>query len=153
MAFEIQVSGIKEAVDYFDKIPSLLNKGIAKALNHAAESIAKYASEKAPKDTGRMLRGIDVTQKATENNLLAVVAPKDKYAIFVEKGTRPHFPPVSALEGWAQRHGIPAFLVARAISRRGTKAQPFMKPAADEAPHMVATEVGGAIKNVLEKTS
>lgn len=48
---------------------------------------------------------------------------------FVEFGTRPHWPPIAAITPWANRHGIAPFLVARAISRRGTKAQPFVEPA------------------------
>lgn len=47
----------------------------------------------------------------------------------VEYGTRPHFPPVKAIQHWVERklrisgkeaHSV-AFLIARAISRRGTK--------------------------------
>lgn len=152
MAFSITITGLQEAMSFFNSTPSKISQAVAKAINHASDSVAKYASSKAPRDTGRLQGGIEVTQKATEARLEAVVAPKDQYAIFVEKGTRPHFPPVSALEGWSRRHGIPAFLVARAISRRGTKAQPFMAPAAQVAPQMVATEVNGAISNVLEKS-
>jgi len=39
----------------------------------------------------------------------------------VEYGTVPHWPPISAIAEWANDHGIPPFLVARAISRRGTQ--------------------------------
>lgn len=50
------------------------------------------------------------------------------YAPAVERGARPHFPPPGALELWVQRKlGVPAnkarsvaFVVARAIARRGT---------------------------------
>ena len=45
--------------------------------------------------------------------------------IFLERGTKPHWPPIKALEGWAQRKlgdRRLAFVVARAISKRGTKA-------------------------------
>ena len=73
------------------------------------------------------------------------------YAECVEFGTRPHFPPSSKLEMWVKRKllkgggsgassgsgknrqlnmikGI-AFVVARAISKKGTPAQPFLHPA------------------------
>jgi len=51
-----------------------------------------------------------------------------KYASFVEKGTRPHFPPVEPIEEWAQRHGMKGagFAIARAISKRGTQAAHMM---------------------------
>lgn len=53
----------------------------------------------------------------------AVVGTRIPYAPFVEYDTKPHWPPWgdgSPLAGWAARHGIKAFLVARAISQRGT---------------------------------
>lgn len=59
------------------------------------------------------------------------------YAAPVETGSRPHFPPVGPLRLWVQRKlGVSeaesrsvAFLVARAISRRGTKAREMFKQA------------------------
>lgn len=59
-----------------------------------------------------------------------------QHGLPVEKGTRPHFPPVAPIQHWVERKlGITgkeaksaAFLIARAISRRGTKgAQMFEK--------------------------
>jgi HK97 gp10 family phage protein len=152
MVYSIVMSGLKEAISFFDAAPGLINKAVAKAMNKAGESIAGYAAGKAPRDTEKMAKGITVTKKATESNLETIIAPQDKYAVFVEKGTRPHFPPPKALEGWASRHGINPFAVTIAISRRGTKPHPFMKPAAEEAPGMLSTEVTNAIKNVLEKS-
>ena len=52
-----------------------------------------------------------------------------RYGESVEMGTRPHFPPVDPIRHWVERKlrisgdeakGV-AFLIARAISRRGTK--------------------------------
>lgn len=59
------------------------------------------------------------------------------YGKFVHEGTRPHFPPPRALERWVRlKLGVPseqvagvAFAVARAIARRGTRAQPFLADA------------------------
>jgi len=52
------------------------------------------------------------------------------YAPHVEYGTKAHFPPVKSLVGWAKRVlGNPrlAFVVARAISKKGTKRQSFLR--------------------------
>jgi len=59
-----------------------------------------------------------------------------EYAAHVEYGTRPHFPPISAIQEWARKKigdgsKSTAFLIARKISRVGTKAQPFLRPALD----------------------
>lgn len=55
-----------------------------------------------------------------------------KYAIFVEKGTRPHFPPVEAIRRGMKVTAQHAFLIARSIARKGTKPYPYLMPAADK---------------------
>ena len=60
------------------------------------------------------------------------------YGLAVRRGTRPHFPPVAELMPWVVKVlGITgerevrtvAFLIARAISRRGTRANEYDKRA------------------------
>lgn len=52
------------------------------------------------------------------------------YGSHIEYGTRPHFPPPDALEGWAKRHGFDsAWPICKAIAKRGLKARPFLVPA------------------------
>ena len=63
------------------------------------------------------------------------------YIRFVEEGTRPHWPPLAPLAYWAARKfGYPVgspeakragYLVARKISRVGTKGQHFVEKTAD----------------------
>jgi len=53
------------------------------------------------------------------------------YAIYVEKGTRPHFPPVEAIRRSMKVSAQHAWAIARAIARKGTKAYPYLRPAAD----------------------
>lgn len=68
----------------------------------------------------------------TDDNIVAFVVANADYASFVEFGTRPHFPPIEALRDWCAKFlgdESLAFVVARAISRRGTLAHPFMGPA------------------------
>jgi hypothetical protein len=60
-----------------------------------------------------------------------------RYIGFVNTGTRPHWPPIAPLVYWAARkfgYGIGSpeakrmgYLVARSISRKGTKAQRFIE--------------------------
>ena len=69
-----------------------------------------------------------------DKELAAVVGADLNYAPHVEFGTRPHWPPWgpgSALARWAFLKRIPAFLVARAIARRGTRGQKYMERAVE----------------------
>lgn len=83
----------------------------------------------------------------------AWVTANADYASFVEFGTHPHFPPIEALEDWCAKFlgdAKLAFVVARAISRRGTYAQPFMGPAVLENMPVFKTAVEAGVKRGLE---
>jgi len=70
--------------------------------------------------------------EVTNDEVRAEIKAESEYASYVEMGTRPHWPPVDALRPWAGKvlgDENLAFLVARAISKRGTKPQPFLGPA------------------------
>lgn len=58
------------------------------------------------------------------------VLSEAKYSAYVERGTRPHTPPFSPIERWARRKGLPAGTIWHAIRVKGTRAHPFMGPAA-----------------------
>ena len=105
-------------------------------LARSAFAVERFAKEKAPVDTGRLRTSVATVLGGTS----AVIGPTIFYAPFVEYGTRPHFPPPVALQPWAKRHGFGpggAFALARAIARRGTRAHPFMRPAAKDALPMI----------------
>ena len=60
----------------------------------------------------------------------AEIGPTAPYGPYVEFGTKPHFPPPDALEGWAKRHGLDsAWPICMAIAKRGTPARPYLLPA------------------------
>lgn len=98
------------------------------AARYAAEAIAERAKALAEssRDTGDNIEKIVVVETSYGANAEA----QSDHAAYIEFGTAPHFPPVEALRDWSSRHGIDEpFLVARAISQKGTTAKPFMKPA------------------------
>ena len=92
--------------------------------------VAKTARRRAAEhtDTGRMGRSVGFRWEGTSG----VVYTSSRYGGFVDRGTQAHWPPVRALEGWARRHGIPAFLVARKISREGTPKTDWLTGAFEE---------------------
>jgi HK97 gp10 family phage protein len=84
--------------------------------------------KRAPRDTGRLQGSVHHTITGSGANLTGRVGPSVAYALFVEKGTRAHYPPIAAISGWARRHGMSPYALARGIARRGTRAQPFVEP-------------------------
>jgi hypothetical protein len=89
----------------------------------------------------------------TDDNVEAVVEANADYASFVEFGTRPHWPPVDALKDWCAKFlgdERLAFVVARAISKRGTMAQPFLGPALLENMPVFADAIAAAVVRGIE---
>lgn len=117
---------------------SAIEKGIVREMVYGAQAVqAKTIND------ARALCPVGVTSAlaqsiqpgpitVTDDNIEAIVEANMNYASYVESGTQPHFPPVDALRDWAAKKlgdAKLAFVVARAISRRGTMGKPFMGPA------------------------
>lgn len=92
----------------------------------ACKAIKGRAQELIEQDTGYGHDHIEVIGKHK-------VVANFPYALYLEQGTSPHWPPIEAVTPWAERHGIEPFLVAKSISEKGTPAKPFFKPACDAA--------------------
>lgn len=82
-------------------------------------------------NTGRLRASITPEVRSESDTVIGVIGSNVTYAPFVEFDTRPHWPPIAALKVWAERHHANAFLVARAISRRGTIGKHYLQKAFD----------------------
>jgi len=111
---------------------NLFGRHFYDAMGRATLLVMRSAQEAAPVDTGRLRGSITPTVEMRAKEMLGVVGSNVIYAPFVEYGTRPHWPPPGALATWARRHGVPEFVIARAIARYGTKPQPYLGPALDD---------------------
>lgn len=134
--------------------PQLFAKAVRNFLGKSALVIERRAKELTPVDTGRLRASFSHSLDAAQVPLWARVGSSVKYAPFVENDTRPHFPPLSAIEGWAHRHGMIPFLVARAISKRGTKGKHMLKRAFEESQQKIKSllnQMGREIKEDWEK--
>jgi len=111
----------KEVMKDFDKAMfKSLFTGASIVEGQAAATVSGQST-----DLGQLLQSITKQVSSTK----AVIGTNDAKAPHIEFGTRPHAAPISALQGWADRHGIPVGAVWMSIKRKGTKAQPFLLPA------------------------
>lgn len=109
--------------------------GAEKALYRTMIMVETLAKRRAPVDTGRLKNSINLTPKR-EGAKAYTVSDGVAYGVFLEFGTTPHFPPPDSLSGWTRRtlgRDASPFAIAQAIAKRGTPAQPFLRPAAKEA--------------------
>lgn len=115
------------------------DKPVNRFLDRGAAIIQRGGRKKAPKDTGRLRNSIGIESSGHRERS---VGPSVDYGEHVEFGTRPHYPPLDALWGWAKRHGgIDPFALQQSIGMWGTEAQPYMGPAAEEAEPAIAALV------------
>jgi hypothetical protein len=73
---------------------------------------------------------------------------------FREYDTTPHWPPFgpgSSLANWSDAHGIPPFLVARKISRVGTKGNQIVTNTAKQYRSRISQAIQEALHNWLRE--
>lgn len=87
------------------------------------------------------------------------------YWRYLENGTKPHFPPIEAIERWITvKHIIPttnsgkipstkqlAFLIARGISKNGTKPTKLLQQTVDGADDLINLIVDEIVKQLQEE--
>jgi hypothetical protein len=128
-------------------------------LQEATETVRDIAKEEAPEDLGELRKShvalVDNAALPAWGRMEVRAVSKDgaPYPIFVHEGTKPHFPPVSAIAPWAQRHNINPFVLARSIAQKGTKPNPWLERAVDKALPKLRDLGGlaGAIKKQWSK--
>jgi phage gpG-like protein len=127
---DIEVKGLIETQRNMEQTTAKLHGApMLEAMRDSTLYVQRDAKINAPVDTGILRASItpEVTSQGTE--VMGIVGSNVVYAPMQELGTKPFWPPAAALEVWARRHGMDAFLAARAISRRGLKAVKFLQNA------------------------
>jgi phage gpG-like protein len=99
------------------------------------------------RDTGALVDSLEA--RVTDTG--AEIGSSLPYAAAVEEGRSPdrRAPPIEALSGWIERHGIPeqhTFLVARAIGLRGLPGRQFMRRAYETTDRQMPSIIDAAIK-------
>lgn len=122
------------------QLPSVVARELRSAMSASLTLIETDARQTAARDTEHLASGPWVqTIRGSGIDLEGRVGPSARYGINVEFGRRAgaKAPPVAALIGWVTRHPFSgrgsirskAFVLARAIGRRGIRPRPFLVPA------------------------
>jgi HK97 gp10 family phage protein len=122
--------------------------------NFSKKALKDEVTKKGSIDLGELHDGMFFRTTTRQNEIETVVRPSDKadkYAIFVERGTKPHRPPISALQGWADRHGIPVGAVVGKIARDGTDPRWFARDAMEVIRPEAEKEMKQFLSTLLEE--
>jgi len=148
----VDIQGVLETQAEMERIiRDLRGDRFLNALRDCTLWVQTDAKINAPVDSGRLRASITPDVRTDGDTVMGVVGSNVTYAPYVETGTRPHWPPVGALETWARRHGTTAFVVARAIARRGTRAHRYMQRAAESNTGRIQTHLDSAVGEIVER--
>jgi phage gpG-like protein len=131
----VRVVGLQDVINAID--PAVVAIPARNFLSSSAKAVEALAVEKAPNDRGGLRRSIAHTVDESYFPKHATVGTNLVYGRAIEYGLLPgKMPPVTPLEDWARRKGLGpglGFVIARNIMKHGTKPQPFLEPALNEA--------------------
>lgn len=154
MASPMVVHGLKETQTKLTKaLSDLQGPPMMEAMRDSVLMVQRDARKAAPVFSGELRASIlpEIRHSWLGGELTGVVGSNVKHALFMEKGTRPHFPPVAALQAWARRKGLNAFVIARAISKKGLKPRKFLQNAHDENKPKIIKKFEAALKRIAEE--
>lgn len=152
MEIHIDMAGDQEMIGLWARAPEIVEQEFARAMAETTGMLEPAVKEMTPVGASGGASGladsITSEQSVGPEGAIGMVGTAYPYAIPVELGTKPHFPPVESLEDWVrvkwhlseekEVHSA-AFVLARAISRRGTPGYGmFHRTFAGKAPEIEA---------------
>lgn len=141
---------------------AIIDEELRLALRASVEMARNQIVPRTPVNTGVLRHGVQ-TQIALVGEpvqMVGRVLDPVAHAVPVEEGTRPHFPPRGPLELWVRRKfdisderevRSVAFLVARAISRRGTKPVHMFRDGFGRAKPAIRARLAEALKRAAAR--
>lgn len=127
---EIDASKVQAVAEAWRFAPDLMAEELVNGVMEASLYLERLIKDNTPTTTNILRGSIGARQpQRIGEDVIGVVGTSIGYAVPVELGTKPHFPPVQALADWArQKFGLPpeeaeevGYAVARKIAREGTK--------------------------------
>lgn len=146
MSIQHNVSAV---VSRLGGIPKNALESVDAELSVGSQKIARSGKLKVAKASSELANAINARRIAPM--IHEVVASKN-YAKAVESGTGPGgFASKASIEDWMQSKNIvgSAFAIARSIAEKGTKAQPYMKPALEDNRKALNARIRAAVSRAL----
>lgn len=154
MPIDLSVRGLIETQRKLHAAAEALHgKPMLDGMRKATLLVERDAKRNAPSDTGGLRRSITSEVRVEGvggTKVQGVVGSNARYAAAVELGSKPHFPPPGALEAWARRRGLNAFVVARAISRRGTRPRRYLQNAFETNKPAIVRLIGATVSQIVK---
>lgn len=145
----VEVQGLEEAQAGLKRTAEdLQGSRFLDAMRKAVMIVTYDAKRNAPVDVGKLQASI-TPEVRSGNPVQGVVGSNVDYAPYMELGTKPHFPPLAALEVWARRHGRTAYQVALSIAAKGTEPRLYLRDALKDNASKIYGLIGRAVGRIV----
>ncbi len=156
------VEGLNQILMGMESIQQAAEAEARDSLEFALTTIRQAVQVRTPVNFGHLRGSIDYDIYGKGVSLTGVVATPLMYGYYVEYGRRPgRMPPVTeAIELWARRKGIrfpgktlhqTAFIIARAIARKGTKGHHMFRDGFKAVEDKVRAFMRGLPERILKR--
>lgn len=158
-AIVIDVPGLEQLAALWAAAPNEVRAEMETAMIEADALAEREITEITPRAAGLLAGSIGSEVQSFEDSVIGVVGTSAAYAVPVELGTRPHFPPIEPLVDWVrvklgvgekEARGV-AFLVARKISRTGTKGAHMFERALSSVEPGIAAIFHRALDRIVKR--
>jgi len=149
----------KQFAQFLQTAPEVAEKEISIGIRELLLLLKREVKERTPVGVGggSGLRG-SISSQHRGTDLYGRVFSPLAYALPVELGAKPHFPPIQPLQDWVEsKLGVPAsesksvaFLIARKISKTGTKGVHMFENAFNATTPQMEKRLNTAIENVIK---
>lgn len=157
----VEILGFDELQAAWAKAPDIVRQELTRAMWEAELQLEPAIQAETPEGAYKNLRSSIAAQtpRVSADTVLGVVGTAAAYAIPVELGTKPHFPPILPLVDWViAKLGVPekeakgvAFLIARKISRRGTTGAAMFRKGFDKTERRVQQAFVDARRRIRDR--
>jgi HK97 gp10 family phage protein len=158
----VQVSGADKLQAKLNALGTTGRQVVADQLNIGAKLVETQAKKNAPFITGNLRKSIHVLEPASAGSLTTIVEANANYAAVVEEGSRPHeikpknknalrWKSTANFQMAGHNLSFKTMAFAMIVHHPGTKAQPYMKPAAEQIRPKILANITKAIAAELGK--
>ena len=166
MQAPIDMSEVRAIEALWRMAPQIVGDELYRSIVEVDQYLKGELQQQLPKGAAGMGGGaglagsIATDEQRLADNVIGTVFSPLVYAWYVELGTKPHFPPIEPLEDWVQsKLGIDdererrqvAFLIARKISIKGTKADGTWQRVLDAADPVLQRKGAEAVDRILDR--
>jgi hypothetical protein len=161
---ELDTTAMQDYARYLQQAPEIAREEMERSVEEALLLLERELKENTPVGAHGLLRG-SITHQLRGASLsdgigvAGTVGSSLNYALPVELGTKPHFPPLAPLRDWVEKKlGVDpsrsehvAYLIARKIAKRGTKGARMAGKTLDAQAGQVNQIIAGALPRILAR--